>query len=342
MTPKRKPKKLVILCAILDVFAFFCLLLVYGPFSGLRNFVVTTAMSTMSHKYIARTFYTQKMIDKVLSKNYIKDFDISTDTSKVKPGEIKDTGNYESVYEEQILKRDKNQKYKIIDIPGNDYTVHMAVIYDPADVSLFVTPNLGGDGLTITEIANKANAKIALNASGFMDADGRGSGGFPTGTVIKDGKIVWEGGPTGWPGGLIGFNNDNILVLTKSTPTDAIMDGMRDAIEFGPFLIVNGETAEIQGNGGTGIHPRSVIAQRQDGIVLLIAIDGNGGTSIGYRGGMTYAQMIELLTNYKAYNAANLDGGASTSLAVNKLLYNKPCGIGGTGERALPTSWIVK
>ena len=79
------------------------------------------------------------------------------------------------------------------------------------------------------------------------------------------------------------------------------------------------------------------------GFTIKVEIeDYLNGNNYGYRGGMNYYQIIELLQRYGAYNAANLDGGASTSLAVNKLLYNKPCGIGGTGERALPTAWIVK
>ena len=342
MKTKRKPKKLFILCVVLDSLAIFCLLLFYGPFTGFRDFIVTTAMSTMSHKYLARTFYTQNMIDKVLSRNYIEDLGTSTDASIINVGNIEEKEVYESIYEEQILKREKNQKFKVIDVEKtSEYNVHMVVVYDPSDISLFVTPTLGSYGLTITEIAEKENASVAINASGFEDKDGQGSGGFSTGTIIKDGKVIWEGIPTGWQGGLIGFNYDNVLVLTKDSPLDAITNGMKDAIEFGPFLIVNGEAAYTKGNGGTGIHPRTIIAQRQDGIVLLLAIDGNGN-NYGYRGGMNYYQIIELLQRYGAYNAANLDGGASTSLAFNKLLYNKPCGIGGTGERALPTAWVVK
>ena len=77
---------------------------------------------------------------------------------------------------------------------------------------------------------------------------------------------------------------------------------------------------------------------------LFIVIDGNGssGVNINARGGVTYHELIDILTRYKAYNAANLDGGASTSLAVDGKLYNNPCGSGGTGERNLPTAWIFK
>ena len=63
-------------------------------------------------------------------------------------------------------------------------------------------------------------------------------------------------------------NKDNVLVLTKESPDVAIQNGLVDAVEFGPFLVVNGKKAITSGNGGGGIASRTVIAQRKDGIVL--------------------------------------------------------------------------
>lgn len=338
---KKKQKRLIILiCGIVDSLALICLIIFYGPF-GFKDWFVTTAMSTMSHKYLARTFYTEKMINNVMAKNYILDINESTDTSLITVNQLKEQESYSSVYEQEILEHEPGEDYKVIEFDGNNYYARIVVVYDPSKISLYTLPSFDGYGKTISKIAQESEAQVAINASGFEDLGGVGTGGTPTGTVIKDGKIIHVGVETGWPGGLIGFNNDNILVLTKDSPEDAIAKGMRDAIEFGPFLIVNGEPATISGNGGSGQHPRTVIAQRQDGIVLFVMIDGNGNTS-GYRGGVTYEQVIEILMRYKAYNAANLDGGASTSLAIEGVLANNPCGIGGTGERKLPTAWIVK
>lgn len=343
MKKKKKLKKkiLMVILGIGDIIAIFCLILFYGPFTGFKDFIVTTSMSTFHHKYIARTFYTEKMINEVMSRNYIEDFTIDTDASLININSLEEQESYDSVYEQEILEHDKNDDYKIIEFDGNGYHAKIVVLYDPSRVSLYTLPEFKTYGLTITEIAEETDALVAMNASGFEDLGGVGHGGMPTGTIIKDGKVVFRGVKTGWPGGLIGFNKDNVLVLTKDSPEDAIAKGMRDAVEFGPFLIVNGKRANMEGNGGSGTHPRTVIAQRQDGIVLFVVIDGNGNTS-GYRGGVTYPQLLDILERYKAYNAANLDGGASTSLAIDGKLYNKPCGIGDTGERNLPTAWIFK
>lgn len=54
------------------------------------------------------------------------------------------------------------------------------------------------------------------------------------GKIIYDNDIVGGGN-----GGIVGFNKDNILVLTTDEPQDAIDKyGMVDAIEFGPFIII--------------------------------------------------------------------------------------------------------
>ena len=54
--------------------------------------------------------------------------------------------------------------------------------------------------------------------------------------------------------------------------------------------------------------------------------------------------LIKILTRYKAYNAVNLDGGGSTTLAVEGKLTNKPCCSvdANSGQRYVPNAWIVK
>ena len=122
-------------------------------------------------------------------------------------------------------------------------------------------------------------------------------------------------------------------MLYSGTPEEAISKGMRDAVEFGPYLIVNGKPAEVKGNGGWGIAPRTAIAQRKDGIVLLLVVDGRSSSSIG----VDMQELINIFTRYNAYNAANLDGGGSSILYENGKIINNVSTL-----RYLPTAWIVK
>lgn len=334
-----KNKKLIIVI-ILDVLMVIGLFLLYGPISYFRATIITTAMKTKDHKYIARTLYSEETIAKVLSENYIEEINENTDSNAIKFDDLKETDNYDSKYEEQVLKKDKdNDLYKIVKLTGSTYVGYMVVVYDASRIDLVNTRYLEKQGEFLENMSKYHKSKVSINAGGFADAGGVGSGGIPTGTVISDGKIFYEGVDTGWGGGLIGFNKDHVLVLTKDDAKTAIKNGMVDAVDFGPFLIVNGKRAIAKGNGGWGLSSRTVIAQRKDGIVLMFIIDGR---QPGYSLGIDMVEMTNLLVKYKAYNAANLDGGASSSLVVNGELYSKPCAISATGERWIPNAWMIK
>ncbi len=335
-----KKNKAIILFGLLDILALIFLFFTYGPISYFRDLWITTSMTTMNHRYLAHVLYSEKTIYQVLSENYLKEVEENTDTSQIDFSEIKEQEHYESIYEEQVLKKDEgNDLYKVVPLSGSGYKGHMVVIYDPSRVELAIAEHLGTNGEVLTKMSKRLSFQVGINAGGFADAGGVGSGGIPTGTVIHNGQIIYRGPETGWTGGLIGFTNDHVLMLTKDSPEVAIQNGMRDAVEFGPFLIVNGKRAIARGNGGWGVSSRTVIAQRQDGIVLFFVIDGR---QPGHSIGINMVDLTNLLVRYKAYNAANLDGGASTDLVINQQLINKPCGIGGNGERRLPNAWIVK
>ncbi len=336
----KKYKKLTITLLVADFLIVICFFFTYGPVSYFRDLLITTAMTTMEHKYLARTLYTEDMINNTLSKNYTEEAQENTNTADIVVKASSEQDSYGSIYEEQILKRDpEHPDYKIIELSGSTYKGYMGVIYDPSRIKLGITPDLGSMGSFLRNIVKDNHAILGINASGFLDPNEYGNGGEPTGTVIKDGKIIWRGSATGYGGGLAGFNQDNILVLTRATPEEAIKQGMRDAVEFGPFLMVNGKSAIVKGNGGWGLAPRTVLAQRKDGIVLFIVIDGR---QPGYSIGINMADLISLLERYQVHNAVNLDGGASSSLVVNGETYSKPCGYSANGERRVPNGWIFK
>ena len=296
-------------------------------------------MTTMTHKYFAYTLYNENMIAEVLENNKIIETDDSTDTSKISFNKNYDTGTYESIYEEQVLKRDPgNDIYKVVDIKGNSWKGKMVVVYDPSKLKLVFSKKYGSSGEYLSTMAKNNNALVAMNASGVYHPNHQNR---VTGVAILDGKVYATGKKINKGGGLIGFTKDNVLMLTKKSAKEAIEDGMDRAVQFGPFLIVNGKMSEFKGNGGWGIANRSAIGQRQDGIVLLIAIDGRSSKSAG----ISIKELAELFQKYKAYNASNLDGGGSSALyaVVNGKggLINNPVGYGYSGERYLPNAWMV-
>lgn len=331
---KKKIKKWIITFSILDVIAIICLFLVYGPISYFRNLWVTSAMSTMTHKYLAYIFFNQEQIDKIMNNNIVIEVDDETNQDEIN---FKQEIEYSSIYEEQVLKRDEgNDLYKVINIEGEGYKGHMLVIYDPSKIELVQSPS-SSYGLTIEEFVNKNNAVAGINASGFSYSDS--SGYTVTGVMIKDGKIIADNGSTGWGGGIIGFTNNNVLVLTKSSAYEALQMGIRDAVSFGPFLIVNGVSSQFKGNGGYGIAPRTAIGQRKDGIILMLVIDGRRP---GHSLGVDMVELTNIMLRYGAYNASNLDGGGSSTIVVEGKTLSVAGGSGYTGDRYLPNAWILK
>lgn len=319
-----------------SVFLISFVTLFYGPWTGFKTFWITTSMTTKSHQYLAKWFYSDEEIEKVLNENIVVPVDEVTDTSLIKLKKYS-TSIYKNKYEKEILEHEQDELYKLIEVSGKGFNGFLVAVYDPSKVYLATTNYLGVTGEDILTVSKRENAKVIINGNGFHDPDWNSNGSTPHGTVIQNGKIVSKFRKSNWGGGFIGFTPDDVLVLGNMTDEEAVKT-YRDAVEFGPYLMINGKRSFVKGNGGWGVAPRTVIGQRRDGIVLFLVINGRLATSIG-------ADMIDLcdiMENYGAFNAANLDGGASSELVINQQIINTPVAGGKNGLRTIPTFWVVK
>ena len=312
-------KIIIILISFFITFLLGGLFLLYGPFDKVRTWLITTAMTTMNHQYLATFFYSDDTIREVMTKNRLIESGENTNTLLIDTNKI-NTKVYKDKYEKEILEHDSDEEYKMIEIKGDGYSGYLVAVYDPAKIRLVTSKNLGTSGEYLIDMAKREGASVAINGGGFVDDTTLNSGGVPDGILIKDGKILNSSRYSKGIGGVIGFTKDNKLFLGKVSAEEAISLGVRDAVEFGPFLIVNGEASKVVGNGGYGLHPRTVIGQRKDGVVLFLVIDGRRVDCIG----ADMDDLIEIMERYGAYNAANLDGGNSSALIINNKLINHP------------------
>ena len=172
---------------------------------------------------------------------------------------------------------------------------------------------------------------VCINGGGFEDS-GYGSD-IPIGVVIQDGEITY--GNSNARDNIIGMTEDGILkLMTNATAEEALDAGVYDGMVFGPFLIVNGKPLEIVGDPW-GQAPRVAIGQTKDGVILFLVVDGEN-----YINGASLQDMVDILMRYGAYNAANLDGGQSSSLTINGKLYNNPpAAAKRQGGRYVVTGW---
>ena len=120
------------------------------------------------------------------------------------------------------------------------------------------------------------------------------------------------------------------------TTEEAIEAGIRDAVDWGPFLIVDGVN-KYEGDIEYWECGRSAIGQRADGIVLMIVIDNLQSHSKG----VSYSDLAAIFERYGAINAANLDGGTSTQMIEKDHYVNSPWNGKKPTFRRLPNAWIV-
>ena len=333
-----KRKIIAIVCAIYVIGFSSFLFLFYGPINSFKEFWITSAMTTLNHRYLATFIYSDEYIQKVLEKNSIIEIDEISDPNLISFRKYK-SSIYRNEYDKEILEKDPNNDlYKVIDITGKGYQGFLVAIYDPSRVSIATSSKLGVTGESILKVSRRENAIIAMNAGGFYDPDWNSNGALPHGTVISKGVVVSDYVDANMGGGFIGFNDENKLILGNMSKTEALNMHLRDAIEFGPYLIVNGKRSFIRGNGGWGIAPRSAIGQRQDGIVLFLVINGRLAHSIG----ADMVDLCDIMERYGAYNASNLDGGSSSELVINNKIINTPVAGGENGLRNMSTFWVVK
>ena len=330
-------KIVVVICIFYIVIFSSFLFLFYGPINRFKEFWITTAMTTMNHQYLATALYSDEYIQSVLEKNSILEVNEISDPNQITFRQYTNT-IYRNEYEKEILDKNEDDLYKLIPISGSGYQGFLVAIYDPSRIHIATTQYLGVRGESILSVSKREKAIIAMNAGGFYDPDWNSNGALPHGTVISRGKVVSDYKDAQMGGGFIGFNNENKLVLGNMSKESAISMGYRDAIEFGPYLIVNGKKSFIRGNGGWGVAPRSAIGQRRDGIVLFLVINGRLANSIG----ADMVELTEVMERYGAYNAANLDGGSSSELVIKNKIINTPVAGGENGLRNMSTFWIVQ
>ncbi len=288
-----------------------------GPSPTRRDELVTTLQETSAAKFVPYLFLPAEEVDAILNSNVIVETDESTDTSVDFTEQEEDAPPIE-----------------ILDISGPSYAGKLMIVQDPSRLKVACLSQFGETvkGKTTAQLVKAAGAVAGVNGGGFADPNGMGDGGMPLGLVIKDGVII--NGSTSTVSSIVGFDNNNHLVVGQMSGAKALEIGVRDALSFGPALVINGKGSEVAGTGG-GLNPRTVIGQRADGAVLLLTIDGRQAHSLG----ATYKDCIQIMLKYGAINAGNLDGGSSTTLVYNDEIINSPVPL--YGSRYIPPAFVV-
>ncbi|MGN0505005.1 MAG: phosphodiester glycosidase family protein [Lachnospiraceae bacterium] len=297
----------------------------YGPSPSARSLFVSSVLETSAIGFLATWFLPSEEIRTILSNNTVEELDTVTNPNLIKIPDAEENPEY---YEENDI--------EIVEVSGLTYSGRMMIVKDPSRVKVGVCANVGQEdkaGEKLISIVKRYDAIAGINGGGFYDPNGQGTGSIPTGFVFSEGKYLCGSLDTSEL--LIGFDNNNKLIVGYMTGNEAKELGIRDALTFGPALIVNGEPANISGQS-SGINPRTAIGQREDGAVLLLVIDGRQANSLG----ASHADTIDIMLSFGAVNAANLDGGSSSLMVYNGEVISNKSSL--TGDRRLPTCFLVE
>ena len=171
--------------------------------------------------------------------------------------------------------------------------------------------------------------------------DGEGSGVIP-----PDGLVVSASGRAReWILSKLRAGS-RVRLEAKLEPVESEMNEAWRRASFivggGPQLIKEGKVAitfeaeKIAQRFVSDRHPRTAIGRLKDGRVLFATVDGRQpGVSVG----MSLTELADLLLEFGASEAINLDGGGSTTMVVHGKLVNVPSDQ--TGERPVSDAILV-
>ena len=311
-------------------------LICHGPSESAKELFATTILETGQLKFLANVFLSKDELQKIVDKNSLQDMDVEVDENLI---------NTEGNKEKELI--------EIHNVSGDGFEGTMMVVNDPSKISLATTYPWSEYGKELGVIVDEAGAIAGVNGGIYYSSGNKG--GRPYGVTVSNGEI--QDITLGWSGlYLIGFDENNLLRIislegmNKSAVEKMVKEEkIRDAISFQEEssdannhfvkLIINGEKRELSGKG-SGQNPRTAIGQRKDGSVLILVTDGRGKN--GHLGA-TASDLIDIMAEYEAVNAANVDGGSSSSLYYNKKYLRTSVTFYYTNSSwRLPTAFVVK
>lgn len=320
----------------------------HGPSKAARDLFVSTILETGQMKFLASWYFSEDEILAITDRNGMgkTDEDVNPDLIEIPT----------------VDENNENQEFDIdgielVEISGRSFFAKLLIINDPSRVKLStIYPwsdfNKSKYGETLEQLVQRGDYAAGINGGEYYSEGNWG--GIPKGLVVCDGVIQYNAPQAGDV--MVGFTQNNILMIADIGNMSAeqaeqfVADNqIRDAVSFKDIddgdnnhftkLIINGTSREISGSG-SGANPRTVIGQRADGAVLMLVTDGRGAA--GHLGA-TAQDLISIMQEYGAVNAANLDGGSSSAMYYNgtyemtsvTLYYS-------TSSWRLPTAFVVE
>jgi exopolysaccharide biosynthesis protein len=170
---------------------------------------------------------------------------------------------------------------------------------------------------TVADVISPSSGKTPIPADGAV-LQARGSGAF---------RLAGEAAL-----------GSTLTIRYTLNPT---WDGIVAAVGGGPVIVKDGRlisraneafsTAQLSPHD-----PRTAVGQREDGKIVMVAVDGR---QPGYSAGVTNLELAQAMMQLGVVSASALDAGGSTTMAFDGKLLNSPSDRG--GERSVAEALLV-
>lgn len=304
-------------------------ILVKGPSPALSEAFTMTMLETRRFGWIPNIFLPADEVDAMNKLRFsqveaVYDPSLVTINTQAEPTETQEEapnpyGDYDEDGDGIILEN----------VTGNGYIGYMIKILDPTRV--FV--GRGGAAYPLAEMCQAYGALGGINGGGFLDENGGGDGNTPNGLTIINGEIINYGYESN---SIAGITREGRLVIGYYSAQDAMDLGITGCATFTPILVMNGQPMDLS-SIPSSLNPRTAIGQRADGCILMLVIDGRQVHSYG----ATYEDLQNVMLEFGAVNALNLDGGSSTTMWYNGAYVNS-CSSANGIARPIPTGFLFR
>ncbi len=307
-------------------------ILVKGPSPALRDSFTMTMIWTRRFDFIPRIFLNEEEEHEIYLRLYDTTTSEATDPSLITINTEVEDPNLGPQPDAYGFVDEDGDGLIFVDVKKKGFVGKMIIIKDPSRVFVGKPEVYGGYGMTLDAFCERYGALGGINGGAFFDESGGGTGGYPDGLTIADGEVFMAGSERTF----VGFTEDNVLFVGDIDQYSAEELNIRCGVSFGPALIVNGQGVYMNAME-SGINPRTAIGQRADGAVLMLVIDGRQMHSVG----CSFGDVRDVMIDFSAVNACNLDGGSSTVMYYNGEYINSPSSASGT-SRTLPNAFLFK
>jgi len=178
------------------------------------------------------------------------------------------------------------------------------LIVDVSDKRFHITPYTGLR--TVSEVAKTLGSPVVINGDGWGILQR-----FPNSIAASDGNFYMRSQLDYRP--WINISKDNMVSFSWRAPAD-----LYNAVSGDRYLLQNGRYNEAITN--VTKDPRTAIGFSRQGRLILIVADGRTPQSAG----LSLREVSNIMLEFDAVIAINLDGGGSSAMWINNRIVNVP------------------